>query len=79
MAALSVVLLLSVVSMNWRNLVLVLVKIPFALVGGVLAVFAGGGELSLEAMVGFVVLFSITLRTRSCSSRITSTLPMWKE
>ncbi len=62
LAALGVVLLLSVVLMNWRNLVLVLVNIPFALVGGVLAVFAGGGQLSLGAMVGFVTLFGITLR-----------------
>ncbi len=62
LAALGIVLLLSVVLMNWRNLVLVLVNIPFALVGGVLAVFAGGGELSLGAMVGFVTLFGITLR-----------------
>jgi len=62
LAALGVVLLLSVVLMNWRNLLLVLVNIPFALVGGVLAVFAGGGELSLGAMVGFITLFGITLR-----------------
>ena len=62
LAALGIVLLLSVVLMNWRNLLLVLVNIPFALVGGVLAVFAGGGELSLGAMVGFVTLFGITLR-----------------
>ena len=62
LAGLGVVLLLSIVLMNWRNLVLVLVNIPFALVGGVLAVFAGGGELSLGAMVGFVTLFGITLR-----------------
>ena len=62
LAALGIVLLLAVVLMNWRNLLLVLVNIPFALVGGVLAVFAGGGELSLGAMVGFVTLFGITLR-----------------
>jgi len=62
LAGLGVILLLSVVLMNWRNLVLVLVNIPFALVGGLLAVFAGGGQLSLGAMVGFVTLFGITLR-----------------
>ena len=62
LAALGIVLLLSIVLMNWRNLVLVLANIPFALVGGVLAVFAGGGELSLGAMIGFVTLFGITLR-----------------
>ncbi len=48
--------------MNWRNLILVLANIPFALVGGVLAVFAGGGQLSLGAMIGFVTLFGITVR-----------------
>ncbi len=62
LAALGIGLLLSIVLMNWRNLVLVLANIPFALVGGVLAVFAGGGELSLGAMIGFVTLFGITLR-----------------
>lgn len=46
LAALGVVFLLSIVLMNWRNLVLVLVNIPFALVDGVLAVFAGSGALS---------------------------------
>lgn len=62
LAGLGIVLLLSIVLMNWRNLLLVLANIPFALVGGVLAVFAGGGMLSLGAMVGFVTLFGITLR-----------------
>lgn len=62
LAALGIGLLLSIVLMNWRNLVLVLANIPFALVGGVLAVFAGGGQLSLGAMIGFVTLFGITLR-----------------
>jgi Cu/Ag efflux pump CusA len=62
LAAMGIVLFLSVVLTNWRNLILVLVNIPFALVGGVLAVFAGGGMLSLGAMVGFVTLFGITLR-----------------
>jgi CzcA family heavy metal efflux pump len=62
LAALGIVLLLSIVLTNWRNLFLVLANIPFALVGGVLAVFAGGGELSLGAMIGFVTLFGITLR-----------------
>ena len=35
---------------------------PFALVGGVLAVFATGGLLTVGAMVGFVTLFGITMR-----------------
>lgn len=61
-AAVGVVLLLSVVTRNWRNLLLVLVNLPFALVGGVLALFATGGLLTLGSMVGFVTLFGITLR-----------------
>ncbi|MGC9291439.1 MAG: efflux RND transporter permease subunit [Acidobacteriaceae bacterium] len=62
LAGLGIVLLLSVVLDDWRNLLLVLLNLPFALVGGVLAVFAGGGVLSLGSMVGFVTLFGITLR-----------------
>jgi CzcA family heavy metal efflux pump len=61
-AGIGMVLLLSVVTRNWRNLLLVLVNLPFALVGGVLAVFAIGGVLTVGAMVGFVSLFGITLR-----------------
>jgi len=47
---------------NFRNLLLVLLNLPLALVGGVLAVFASGGGLSLGSLVGFVTLFGITLR-----------------
>ena len=61
-AGVGIILLLSIVTRNWRNLVLVLINLPFALVGGVLAVFATGGMLSLGSMVGFVTLFGITLR-----------------
>jgi len=62
LAALGIILLLSIVLMNARNLLLVLANLPFALVGGILAVFAGGGMLSLGAMIGFVTLFGITVR-----------------
>lgn len=62
LAGFGIVLLLSVVMMNYRNLLLVLANIPFALLGGVLAVFATGGELSLGPLIGFITLFGITLR-----------------
>jgi Cu/Ag efflux pump CusA len=62
LAGLGIIVLLSVVMLNFRNLLLVLANIPFALVGGVLAVFAMGGTLSLGPLVGFVTLFGITLR-----------------
>jgi len=57
-----IVLLLFVVLRNFRNLLLVLVNLPFALVGGVLAVFFSGGWMTLGSMVGFVTLFGITMR-----------------
>jgi CzcA family heavy metal efflux pump len=61
-AGLGIVMLLAVVTGSWRNVLLVLANMPFALVGGVLAVFATGGVLTLGSMVGFVTLFGITLR-----------------
>jgi Cu/Ag efflux pump CusA len=61
-AAAGIFLLLSIVFRNLRNLLLVLVNLPFALVGGVLAVFATGGMMTVGAMVGFVTLFGITMR-----------------
>lgn len=62
LAGLGIVLLLSVVMRNYRNLLLVLANLPFALVGGVLAALLTGGNLSLGSLVGFVTLFGITLR-----------------
>jgi len=62
LAGLGIVLLLSVVMGNYRNLLLVLANLPFALVGGVLAALITGANLSLGSLVGFVTLFGITLR-----------------
>jgi CzcA family heavy metal efflux pump len=62
LAGLGIILLLSVVMGNYRNLLLVLLNLPFALVGGVLAALFTGGNLSLGSLVGFVTLFGITLR-----------------
>jgi Cu/Ag efflux pump CusA len=62
LAGLGIVLLLSVVMGNYRNLLLVLANLPFALVGGVLAALLTGGNLSLGSLVGFVTLFGISLR-----------------
>jgi CzcA family heavy metal efflux pump len=61
-AGAGIVLLLAIVFRNIRNLLLVLANLPFALVGGVLAVFATGGLLTVGGMVGFVTLFGITMR-----------------
>jgi len=53
-AGVVIVLLLGMVFKNFQNLILVLLNLPFALVGGVLAVFFTGGILSIGTLVGFV-------------------------
>jgi CzcA family heavy metal efflux pump len=47
---------------SFRNVILMLVNLPFALVGGVIAVLITGGSLSVGSLVGFVTLFGITIR-----------------
>lgn len=62
LAGAGILMLLSLAFGEPSRLFLVLANLPFALVGGVLAVFATGGELSLGSMVGFVTLFGIATR-----------------
>lgn len=47
---------------NMRNTLLVLINLPFALIGGLIAALMGGGILSIGSVVGFITLFGITLR-----------------
>ena len=47
---------------NFRNTLLILINLPFAMVGGIIAALLGGGLLSIGSIVGFVTLFGITLR-----------------
>lgn len=62
LAAVAMLLLLSLTVPRLRNLGLVFLNLPFAMVGGVLALWLTGGIASLGALVGFVTLFGITLR-----------------
>ena len=62
LAATGVAALLLLAFGSLRHLGLIFVNLPFALVGGVAAVLASGGLLSLGSVVGFVTLFGITLR-----------------
>jgi Cu/Ag efflux pump CusA len=67
-AAAGIILLLAMVFRKASHLLLVLANLPFALVGGVLAIFltglvgGEGASLSLGTLVGFVTLFGITMR-----------------
>jgi len=62
LAGVAVLLLLFVALQSFRNMLLVLINLPFSLVGGVLAVVLTNGVLSIGSLVGFVTLFGITLR-----------------
>lgn len=44
------------------RLLLILANLPFALVGGVAAVYLAGGILDMGSLIGFVTLFGITTR-----------------
>lgn len=69
LASVGILMLLSVVFRTPRNLALVLANLPFALVGGVLALTvaqwisgASAAPVTIGSLVGFVTLFGITTR-----------------
>lgn len=62
LAGVGVFVLLYLAFNNLRNLGITFLNLPFALVGGVVAVLSGGGWMTLGSLVGFVTLFGITLR-----------------
>ncbi|MEO6569470.1 MAG: efflux RND transporter permease subunit, partial [Opitutaceae bacterium] len=68
-AGVGIVLLLAIVLGHWRNVVVVLFNLPFALAGGVLVVYLAklfgsesAGSLTMGSLVGFVTLFGVTTR-----------------
>lgn len=57
------VLLLVYMALNsFRQLMLTLLNLPFALIGGVAVVVLGNATLSIGSFVGFITLFGITVR-----------------
>lgn len=59
----AVVLMLIFIAIgSMRHMLLMLINIPFSLVGGVIAALLTGGTLSVGSLVGFVTLFGITVR-----------------
>lgn len=61
-AALAIVLLLLATFRRWRSVAVILVNVPFALLGGVVAVLLTDASLSIGTLVGFVTLFGISAR-----------------
>jgi Cu/Ag efflux pump CusA len=57
-----ILLLLGMAFRSLRRLVLILVNLLFALIGGVTAVYLAGGILDVGSLIGFVTLFGITMR-----------------
>ena len=61
-ALVAILFLLNVTFRSWRMTWLAFLTLPFALVGGVLAAFAGGGVISLGSLVGFLTVLGIAAR-----------------
>ena len=62
LAALAIFLLLHLSLGDWRLATMSFLTLPFALVGGILASFAGGGVVSLGSLVGFLTVLGIAAR-----------------
>ena len=57
-----IMMLIYIATDSLRHVVLMLLNLPFALVGGVIAVLLTDGVLTVGSLVGFVTLFGITIR-----------------
>lgn len=58
---LAVLLMLFSLFHSLKNVLLVMLNIPLAMVGGVFALFFSGGTLSIPSSIGFIALFGIAL------------------
>jgi Cu/Ag efflux pump CusA len=62
LALAGIVVLLYSEFLAWRLVMLVMLSFLFALIGGVLGVWVGGGSLSLGSLIGFVTVVGIAVR-----------------
>jgi Cu/Ag efflux pump CusA len=61
--ALAVILMVLLIAFHWRaNSWLVMINLPFSLIGGVIAIAATGLGISLGTVVGLVTVFGISAR-----------------
>lgn len=60
-ALLMIFLILYITFQSWRQALLILANIPFAMIGGVLALAVSGEYLSVPASVGFIALLGIAV------------------
>ena len=61
-AAMAIFLLLQASFNSWRLAILSFLTLPIALVGGVIAAYIAGGEISLGSLVGFFTVLGIVAR-----------------
>lgn len=61
-AIVGIVVLLYSEFRTWRHVVLVMLGFVFAIIGGILGIWTGGGSLSLGSLVGFVTVIGIAVR-----------------
>ena len=61
-AVLGIVLILITAFNSFRDAMVIMLNLPFALVGGVAGVFLSGGVLSVASIIGFITLFGIATR-----------------
>jgi CzcA family heavy metal efflux pump len=61
-ALIGILFLLQYAFRNWRDAWLVIVNVPLAFIGGILAVELSGSAVSVATLAGFITLFGITLR-----------------
>lgn len=62
LALVAILLILHADFRSWRLALMVFLTLPFALIGGVIGAWAGGGTLSLGSLVGFVTVLGIAAR-----------------
>ncbi|MEI7928098.1 MAG: efflux RND transporter permease subunit, partial [Verrucomicrobiales bacterium] len=62
LALILIVILLWIVFRSGRNVAIVLLNLPFALIGGVVALYLSHQPISLGALVGMVTLFGVSTR-----------------